>query len=202
MHASYPFPVHVGDELYCVPETAQAGKVEAWRCIQLPDQWERVQTLVEAPVLDPTPLTWNGRWWLFGTRRDRDANAELWLWSAPDFIGPWEPHPLNPVKIDVTSARPAGTPFARDGVLYRPAQDCSQGYGGSIVINRIDRLDEYGFEEHVVELLDLGADRYKDGNHHLAFSSGLTVIDGKRAIVDLHRSRRELLARLRRVLRT
>ncbi len=28
VHASYPFPVQVGDDLYCVPETAQAGRVD------------------------------------------------------------------------------------------------------------------------------------------------------------------------------
>jgi hypothetical protein len=135
---------------------------------------------------------------MFGTRRDRDANAELWLWSAPAFAGPWEPHALNPVKIDVTSARPAGTPFVRDGMLYRPAQDCSHGYGGAIVVNRIDRLDERCFEETVVDRLDLRTDRYAAGNHTVAFGAGLVTIDGKRQIFDLHRSRRELAARLRR----
>lgn len=198
VHASYPFPIRVDGSLFCVPETARAGRVEAWRCIELPDRWERVHTIVEAPVVDPTMVEWGGRWWMFGTRRDRDANAELWLWSAPAFAGPWEPHALNPVKIDVTSARPAGTPFVRDGMLYRPAQDCSHGYGGAIVVNRIDRLDERCFEETVVDRLDLRTDRYAAGNHTVAFGAGLVTIDGKRQIFDLHRSRRELAARLRR----
>jgi hypothetical protein len=197
-HASYPYPVRVGDGLYCVPETAQAGRVEAWRCGALPDRWERAHVLVEAPVVDPTVVEWNGRWWLFGTRRDRDANAELWLWSATDFAGPWKPHPLNPVKIDVTSARPAGTPFVREGALHRPAQDCSEGYGGAIVVNRVERLDELGFEETTIERLDLSTDRLGAGNHTLSFGAGLVAIDGKRRVVDLHRSRRELMARLSR----
>jgi hypothetical protein len=198
VHASYPFPVRVEGDLFCVPEIARAGRVEAWRCLELPDRWERAHTLVEVPVVDPTVLHWEGRWWLFGTRRDHDANAELWLWSSPEFTGPWEPHRLNPVKIDVTSARPAGTPFVRDGALHRPAQDCSQGYGGAIVLNRINRLDEWCFEETVLEHLDLRTERYPAGNHTLAFGAGLVTIDGKRRIVDRHRSRRELAARLRR----
>lgn len=198
VHASYPFPVTVGDELFCVPETARAGRAEAWRCVALPDRWVRAHTLVEAPVIDPTVLHWQGRWWLFGTRRDGDPNAELWLWSADEFTGPWSPHPLNPVKIDVGSARPAGTPFVRDGVLHRPAQDCSNGYGGAVVINRVDRLDWSGFEETVVERADLRTDRYPVGNHTLAFGAGLVAIDGKRSVVDGDRSRRELIARLRR----
>ena len=43
---------------------------------------------------------------------------------------------LAAVKTDVRSARPAGTPFVYQGELYRPAQDCSRTYGGSIVIHR------------------------------------------------------------------
>ena len=46
-HASYPFLVEDGGELYCVPETAQLGRVEAWRCVRFPDRWERAGTLLE-----------------------------------------------------------------------------------------------------------------------------------------------------------
>jgi hypothetical protein len=198
VHASYPFPVHVGQELFCVPETARLGRVEAWRCVELPDRWQRAHTLVEAPVIDPTVVRWNDRWWLFGTCRDGDPNAELWLWSAPEFTGPWEPHPLNPVKIDVTSSRPAGTPFVRDGALYRPAQDCSTGYGGAVVLNRVERLDRETFEEHTVERFEVRTGMYATGNHHLAIGDGLVTIDAKRQVFDPYRSRRELTARLRR----
>jgi hypothetical protein len=198
VHASYPFPVHVGEDLFCVPETARLGRVEAWRCVQLPDRWQRAHTLVEAPVIDPTVVSWNDRWWMFGTRRDCDPNAELWLWSAPEFIGPWEPHLLNPVKIDVTSARPAGIPFVRDGILFRPAQDCSTGYGGAVVLNRVERLDREAFEEYTAERFEVRTSRYAVGNHHLAIGAGLVTIDAKRRIFDPYRSRRELAARLRR----
>jgi hypothetical protein len=197
-HASYPYLVEVGDDLFCVPETAQLGRVEAWRCLRFPDSWERAAPLVEQPVLDPTVVQWEGRWWLFGSRRDRDPNTELWLWWATSFFGPWEPHPQNPVKIDVTSSRPAGTPFVRDGVLHRPAQDCANGYGGAIVINAVTRLDESWFDERVVERIEATPGPYPLGRHTLSFGGGLVAIDGKRRVVDPHRSRRELAARLRR----
>jgi hypothetical protein len=135
---------------------------------------------------------------MFGGHGDHDANTELWLWSAAAFDGPWTPHPQNPVKIDVTSSRPAGTPFVRDGVLYRPAQDCSSSYGGAIVINEVTRLDADWFDERPVGRMEAEAGRYPTGRHTISFGGGLVAVDGKRRVIDLHRSRRELLARIRK----
>ena len=113
-------------------------------------------------------------------------------------FGPWTGHPQNPVKIDVTSSRPAGTPFVRDGVLHRPAQDCSSGYGGAVVINAVVTLDDERFEERPVGRVEADGDPYPLGRHTLSYGGGLVAIDGKRSVIDRHRSRRELLARLRR----
>ena len=200
-HASYPFLLETDGELYCIPETAQGGQVSAWRCERFPDVWFDRRTILDEPVVDPTIVEFDGRWWLFGTLRGTDANSHLHLWSAPAWDGPWAPHPLNPVKIDVRSARPAGTPFIIDGVLYRPAQDCSRGYGGEVVINRVDRLDDTGFDETVVETVEIDPSTYDAGNHTLSYGGGMMAVDGKRRVIDLHRSRRELVARLRRIAR-
>jgi hypothetical protein len=187
--------------LFCVPETAQANRVDAWRCLRFPDRWEWHTTLLDGvPVLDPTILRWDGAWWMFGTRRDRSRDAELWLWQAAHPLGPWTPHPANPVKIDVTSSRPAGTPFVVDGTLYRPAQDCSQGYGSAIVINQVDRLDATRFAESAVRRVRVGGRRYPSGSHTLAIGGGLVAVDARRDVVSPHRSMRELRARLAKVL--
>lgn len=199
VHASYPFLLDVGDDLYCIPETAQAGRVQAWRCLRFPGRWEPGPVLLNAPVLDPTIVEWQGTWWMFGTRRDRYRDGELWLWHAPHPLGPWTEHPANPMKIDVTSSRPAGTPFVADGTLYRPAQDCSDGYGTAVVINRVDRLTPTHFEETVVERLHFGGDRYPAGSHTLSFGAGLVAVDARRNVVSPHRSVREVRARLRRL---
>jgi len=66
---------------------------------------------------------------LFFTDADDGPLTKLRVWFADDLLGSWCPHPGNPVKPDIRSARPAGTPFVHDGALYRPAQDCSRTYG-------------------------------------------------------------------------
>ena len=89
------------------------------------------------PGCDATPVEHDGRWWLFCGNQDDRGTERLYLFMADALTGPWRPHPGNPVKADAGSARPGGLPFVHEGVLYRPAQDCSRTYGGALVLNRV-----------------------------------------------------------------
>ncbi|HEY7280036.1 MAG TPA: hypothetical protein VID47_00475 [Actinomycetota bacterium] len=181
-HASYPYVVEQDGALYCVPETARAQRVWLFRSSDSGRTWERVATLIDGfACVDPTVFRHEGRWWLFGTDRDRGANTKLHAWLAPELTGPWSPHPLNPLKTDVRSSRPAGTPFVHDGRLFRPAQDGSRGYGTRVVINEILRLSPTEFEERAVSTVQ--PDRrgpWPDGLHTLAAAGDTTLVDGRR----------------------
>ena len=83
------------------------------------------------------------------------------------------------MKLDVRSARPAGTIFAIDGVLHRPGQDCGAEYGAALVIHRIDELSEDAFRETPVAVLRPRAP-YAAGLHTLSFGGGWAAIDAKR----------------------
>jgi hypothetical protein len=199
VHASYPFLVEADGELYCVPESWQADRVEAWRCIEFPEHWERSHVLVDEPVVDPTVFRRGESWWLLGTLKHDEPDAKLFAWSAAQFGGPWHAHPLNPLKIDVRSSRPAGTPFIRDGALYRPAQDCSRAYGSAVVLNRVVALDERGLEEESVGRVVPPGGRYASGTHTLATFDDLWTIDGRRYGWSRHRFGREVRARLNKL---
>ena len=120
------------------------------------------------PIIDPTIFQYEGRWWLFGTRADAGDNFKLFGWHADELTGPWRPHSANPLKTDIRSSRPAGPPFVHDGALYRPAQDCSTGYGAAVVVNRVLTLTPDAFEEEIVSRIapDTGG-RYPTGLHTL-----------------------------------
>jgi hypothetical protein len=73
-----------------------------------------------------------------------------------------------------------------DGVLYRPSQDCSETYGGALVINRIDRLTPTEFHESVAATLrPLPGGPYPHGLHTLNGLADGTVLDGKKFTFDL-----------------
>src|SRR4029079_8140908 len=193
VHASYPCVVRDGDDVYCVPETAHLGRAEAWRCVDFPLRWERVGTVIDGvPIVDPTALRHDGRWWLLGGRLDDEPNAKLFAWWSDSLFGPWQSHPLNPVLTDVTAGRPAGTPFVHDGRLFRPAQDGSLGYGTALRICEITALDERHYEERVGIRVATLPGPYARGVHTLTHDGNYWVLDAKRNVFDVYDARTEI----------
>jgi hypothetical protein len=181
-HISYPFLLEYQGETYCIPETWQARKISLYKAQQFPRRWTKIATLVDNFAgVDSTVFMYDGGWWLACTDQNTGRWDKLFLWYASDIVGPWSPHEANPVKIDIRSSRPAGTPFIHDDCLYRPAQDCSLTYGGRIVLNRIVTLTPTQFREEPAGVIESDANGpYPDGVHTLSAVGDITLIDGKR----------------------
>lgn len=182
IHLSYPFLIEQDEEIYCVPEMSAAREVGLFRAIEFPNHWEKVATLLSGfAAVDSTIFQHEGRYWLFCGRGDDDIYLELFAFYSQTLQGPWFPHMRNPVKMDVRSSRPAGTPFTYAGALYRPAQDCSETYGSAIVLNHVLSLTPEEFvEEPVAEMRPQQGDPYPAGLHTVSFAGDLIVIDGLR----------------------
>lgn len=180
-HIAYPFVLEHGGQTYCTPETAAAGEVGLYGLTGDPARLDKVATLVEGvAAVDPTVTFHDGRWWLFFTDGSRDVDADLHIWYADDLPGPWAPHARNPVKVDVRSARPAGTPFTAGGALHRPAMDNSATYGARVVINRVLQLTPDEFQERTVAVVPPFPGAFGRGIHTLAAAGTVTIVDGKR----------------------
>lgn len=180
-HASYPYLLEEGGKVYCVPETSRAGEVGLYRADRFPFDWRRVGTLLQGfPGVDNTLFRHEDRWWLLSTTSEV-PDGKLYAWYADRIEGPWSPHPENPVKQDLSSARPGGTPFVADGALYRPAQDCSKSYGARIVINKVLELTPKRFREARVRTVEPDAKGpYPLGLHTLSSVGSMTLVDGLR----------------------
>jgi hypothetical protein len=186
-HMSYPQVFEWRGTCYMLPETSANRTVTLFRCLSFPDRWiEERDLLRDIDAVDATISEIDGSWWMFVNvglpgAGNRD---ELHLYRAASPLGPWTPHPRNPVKSDCRSARPAGAPFRRGDALYRPAQNCGGNYGASIVIHRIDELTPEAYRETAVQEImpdpRSGARRI----HTLNRCRGLMVVDLLR-----HRSR-------------
>jgi folate-dependent phosphoribosylglycinamide formyltransferase PurN len=200
-HLSYPYVVEHGGRIYVVPESCDQGRVSLYQVKEDNEGLELVKVLLDVPLIDPTLFQHDGLWWLFGSMAPL-SNTTLYAYFSKHLEGPYEPHPLNPLKFDVRSARPAGTPFVKDGILYRPSQDSSETYGGRIAINRMIELSPTAFKEELVKYVGPFSGTYDKGVHTIAAVGDMTLVDGKRFVTVSHRKtqvRKRKLERLKRL---
>lgn len=196
-HMSYPYSFEYRGNIYCIPETYQAREIALYRAERFPTRWKKVATLVDNFAgIDSTVFEYEGHWWLM-CAGEAKPHYRLFIWRASNPLGPWVPHEGNPVKMDISSSRPAGTPFLHDGYLYRPAQDCSRTYGGSIVLNRVLTLTAYKFKEERASVIQpYITSPYRDGIHTLSAAGNITIIDAKRRVFNRQAFRTELMTSL------
>lgn len=183
-HLSYPYAFEWEGVTYFVPEASQCGAVRVYRANGSPVSWELAGTLLDGfPGVDSTIFEHDGVWWLFCTGADEMSRYKLYAWHARSPLGPWRPHALNPLKCDVRSSRPAGTPFRMDGKLVRPAQDGSRTYGSAITFNWVRELAPDRFAEEPIARLEPDPEGpYPDGVHTITGIGTISVIDGKRYV--------------------
>ncbi len=182
-HLSYPFTFALDGQLFMVPETAAKRTVELYRAEEFPSRWTFEATLLmDVAGVDATIVTHAGKLWLFVNVKEHGAHYsdELCIFFADSLTGPWMSHWLNPVLSDVRSARPAGRIFERDGVLIRPGQDSSRGYGRAVVLNRIDVLSEDDYREIPIARIDRSWSKENVGTHTYNFDGDYEVVDGRR----------------------
>ena len=200
-HQSFPYLFRHDGALYCVAESS-----ESRRCVlnrqDADGQWQQVCVLLEdMPVVDPTVFVHEGRFWLAYTDVSMGQFDNLCLCHADNLLGPWRPHPQNPVKFDHWSARAAGS-VVRDGDrLLRVAQVCRSGYGQAVAVNRIVACTPEYYREEVIGVVSPAGDRVNpDGLHTMSAWGDRVLVDGKRHVLNADVLWHRVKARLARAM--
>lgn len=183
-HLSYPFVFAHEGEVFMLPETQEAKRLEIWRAREFPLHWELYATAFEGKALaDSSLFQHHGQWWLFTNLSDhslyQDHSAELYLFAVD---GPKlrriEPHLLNPVVIGSDIARNAGSIIVENGRLFRASQMNAHGvYGFGLNLMQIDRLDRQSYDEHLYRRFTPADLPGAAALHHVSFGAGRHVID-------------------------
>ncbi len=186
-HLSYPFLFSFQGNLYMVPESAAARRVDLYRCHRFPFGWTRAGTLLDGlQAADATLFEHQGRWWLFCSARLGRAriNDSLFAFHADSPLSDrWIPHTGNPLMRDYVGARPAGRVFVdQSGRLLRPAQVSVPRYGYGLVLNEVLELTPERFRERPIRQASATASGGWRALHHLDWHDGLMVMDAQRLV--------------------
>ncbi|HLO77731.1 MAG TPA: hypothetical protein VK196_14835 [Magnetospirillum sp.] len=177
-HMSFPFAFNAGGADHIVCETWESGGASHY----VRDGGWHLSGRIDpgfGPVVDPALYHDGARWWLFCGHIGRQPDADLYLYHADDLAGPWQPHPLNPVVRDRSGARSAGPLFPAADGLVRPAQDCSQTYGGALTLKVVAELSPTAYVERTIRRI-APLPPWRGGLHHLCPAGEVTIVDGKR----------------------
>lgn len=202
-HLSYPYAWREDGRVLCLPESGAARTTRIFELSGEDNQAREIARVCDGPaVADPSLFRHGGYYWIAYTDTDIGLHDNLCLLYSERLEGPWRQHPGNPVKWDVRSSRPGGTPFLHDGILYRPAQNCAATYGAALAINRVITCTPAAFlEETVAMILPDPAGPYPAGLHTLSVDAigNRLLIDGKRYRLGLAAIARKLGRRLDRL---
>jgi hypothetical protein len=177
-HLSYPFVFRHEGEIWMMPEASSSRSLALYRADPFPERWALDRVLLDnMEISDATIFEHNGRSWMMAaTHEDNGSSWDcLSVFVADSPFGPWRRCGDGPVLIDASAARPAGNLYHRDAGLWRPAQDCTGGYGSGVAFCRVDRLDETSFNQVVVSRV--GPPPGAQGVHTINTAANFEAID-------------------------
>lgn len=179
-HLSYPQVFALDGDVWMIPETSAVREVVLYRAEAFPNRWVRHATLIaDREISDATLLERDGRFWLFGTERHSQGNSSdtMVVYSAEKLDGPWLPHPMNPVLIDRSAARPGGA-FVQSGErVFLPVQDGTRTYGGGLGLAELVELNPRTVRFDAPRPVRPGKAWARTGIHTLNRAGGIEVID-------------------------
>jgi hypothetical protein len=180
-HLSYPYVFNENGKIYVFPESAFGGSLNCYEFDQAKRSFINKKEIIKLPLLDSTILKYENKYWLFATMLGETFNSDLHIFYSDSLFGPYKAHEGNPVKKQLNGARPAGNFIEVDGAIYRPAQNCSNYYGESITINKINTLTTTRFDEE--EYMIIGSnknDEFNYGIHTINAVDDVIIVDGQK----------------------
>lgn len=175
-HLSYPVIIRENGNVFIMPENSESGFLKIYS-LSNEDTLSCEGIVADYPLTDATPIEFDKERYLMSTEFPKSQeDLFLYKFNKKDF----KYHKLNekPLVAGRLAGRMGGSFFSTKGHIYRPAQDCSKGYGKALTIFEVKSF-EPSFDERPILRLEPVSWKYNLGLHTLNFDeeSGLAVID-------------------------
>jgi len=172
-HYSYPFTLKDGEMEYILPEVASHSSPYIVPLSPENQKILQLEGLEDLRLVDCTIIKHDEKYFLFGGLQSSSSDC-LFLYYSKNLLGPYKPHPKNPIVMDPKTARMGGRIVAKEGRLLRFGQNNCFGYGQGLVVNEINRLSPTEYEESCI-----GEIGFKDvkGPHTIDLREDMAILD-------------------------
>lgn len=174
-HLSYPAIMNIDDTVWVYPENGAAGKLSIYRYDAVNHRLIEPHCILQGAVADATILRKENGDYLLTATRYPDNQSCVFAYETRSLYDGFSLSDHSPFQRSSKYSRPAGNFFHAFGSVYRPAQDCSDRYGGGISVMRFDP-DTY--RETFCFSIRPVSYRYSLGIHTINFAGTICVVDG------------------------
>lgn len=142
---AFPNVFKSNDEYYMTVDSYEAENLRLFTATNFPSQWVCTDTLLYGSWNDPVLIESDSIFYLFTSLRGTNS---LHLFFSNSISGPYIEHHASPIiKNNKGTHRNAGRIFSLRNRWYRPVQDCTEMYGETVRIMKIDTLNEHEYLE-------------------------------------------------------
>ena len=166
-----------------IPETSENKRLEVYKCISFPNNWELYSTAFEGELIIDCTIFQDKhkKKWMFLNKKtvNSDGCSDLFIYKIDNLkLKNIIPHSKNPVITDSNRGRNAGPVYEEGGQYFRPSQINNNGiYGRGLNINQIIRLNLNDYVEKSIENCYPFFKKDVVGIHHLCQKKNLFVTD-------------------------
>jgi hypothetical protein len=178
IHFSYPYIFRYQGDFYILPETYKKNELAIYKAINFPFDWKREKCLLKEPCMDSVLFFKDNMWWLIYSKFDYNAD-NYFIRSNKNFIEGWEDCREYEISGSRYNSRCGGSIFENEETLYRVTQNCTDFYGQSVVINKINILSLPEYSETPVREININKGIVA-GFHTISSCSQIVFIDRRR----------------------
>ena len=171
-HLSFPAIARINGEVYIYPENGASGELLLYKYNQENNACIAIKNLADGYLADAIQTNLFDEPFLFATIVPKQNLNELIVFNLSDdkYI------PSHTIVFNENIARNAGDWFEYNGSVYRPAQDCTNAYGGEMVLQKVNYNNGVFKFEHIRRIKE-SYGSYRLGCHTFNHLDDISVID-------------------------
>ena len=174
-HLSYPAIIRHDGKIFVYPENGASGRLNIYEYDETKHRLINPVCILEGAVADATIIKHEGHYLMMATKYP-ETQQKAFLFQSDSLFGPFIQVVERPIQSNRSCSRPGGNWFKIDNDLYRPAQDCSQKYGGALSLMLEENIQSEN--ESLALRLKPCKGRFNLGLHTINFHQNYCVIDG------------------------